>query len=339
MSTAEAGARVHAGPLDPVLATLVRSVAPDAAADLDVHVVKHRPGRRSAVFVGESEPAPGGRRVCWGVIVKRGTAARVKRLANIYEALGRALPPDAATPRAPRMLGARPERGWLALVAWPGGALAAEFDPALRCVALEGAARALASLERDRHARNHWPGRRWTVAKERVRLEETGMPLERRLGTAAHPLLEAAMGSVADADVVPAHRDLNAEQIVVGSGEPGTRWVDWDEAAWAPAGLDLGNLLAHERLAHVRGVLGAAALEMLRARTLAAYAASGGTAGTRTVESWEALACLRLAGLAAGRLAGNDPIERHPEWVVHAAPDAEEPELLLAAAAELLMPR
>ena len=42
---------------------------------------------------------------------------------------------------------------------------------------------------------------------------------------------------------VPAHRDLHAAQVVVAPGA--VRLIDLDEAAMAPAGLDVGNFLAH----------------------------------------------------------------------------------------------
>jgi Ser/Thr protein kinase RdoA (MazF antagonist) len=43
--------------------------------------------------------------------------------------------------------------------------------------------------------------------------------------------------------LVPAHRDLHPDQAVVGASA--VRLIDLDEAAMAPAGLDVGNFLAH----------------------------------------------------------------------------------------------
>jgi Ser/Thr protein kinase RdoA (MazF antagonist) len=43
--------------------------------------------------------------------------------------------------------------------------------------------------------------------------------------------------------VVPAHRDLHLAQVVVAAGA--VRLIDLDDATMAPAGLDVGNFLAH----------------------------------------------------------------------------------------------
>jgi Ser/Thr protein kinase RdoA (MazF antagonist) len=43
--------------------------------------------------------------------------------------------------------------------------------------------------------------------------------------------------------LVPAHRDLNPSQVVIVPGA--VRLIDFDEATMAPAGLDVGNFLAH----------------------------------------------------------------------------------------------
>jgi hypothetical protein len=44
-------------------------------------------------------------------------------------------------------------------------------------------------------------------------------------------------------EVVPAHRDLHPDQVVL--ARDAVRLIDLDEAAMAPAGLDVGNFLAH----------------------------------------------------------------------------------------------
>ena len=116
---------------------------------------------------------------------------------------------------------------------------------------------------------------------------------------------------------MPAHRDLNEEQVLVDPARPddARHWVDWDQASFAPAGLDLGNLLAHERLRALRRGDDAGALDPPpRAAVVAAYREAGGRARRRVVGAWEAVACLRLAALARDPAVATAAY-RNPEWV------------------------
>jgi aminoglycoside phosphotransferase (APT) family kinase protein len=151
----------------------------------------------------------------------------------------------------------------------------------------------------------------------------TGRPWPALVAPLAHALARRGEGPR-----VPAHRDLNEEQVLVDPARPGDarRWVDWDQASFAPAGLDLGNLLAHERLRALRRGDDAGALDPpSRVAVLAAYREAGGRARRRVIGAWEAAACLRLAALA------RDPAVaaaayRNPEWVPLPAGDASQAE-------------
>jgi len=57
------------------------------------------------------------------------------------------------------------------------------------------------------------------------------------------PSDEASWSPPAPDALVPAHRDLHPGQVVAAPGA--VRLIDLDEAAMAPAGLDVGNFLAH----------------------------------------------------------------------------------------------
>jgi Ser/Thr protein kinase RdoA (MazF antagonist) len=87
--------------------------------------------------------------------------------------------------------------------------------------------RALARL----HASNVLLDREWTA---RTEIDE----LARRFTSGGGRWLPPAPDTL-----VPTHRDLNPSQVVVGPGA--VRLIDFDEATMAPAGLDVGNFLAH----------------------------------------------------------------------------------------------
>jgi len=88
--------------------------------------------------------------------------------------------------------------------------------------------RALARL----HASDVLLGRSWTA---RTEIDE----LARRFTASdGGPWLPPAPDTL-----VPTHRDLNPSQVVVDAGA--VRLIDFDEATMAPAGLDVGNFLAH----------------------------------------------------------------------------------------------
>lgn len=311
------------------------------------HLIKRRPGRRQAEFIGRTRLVAGRRVVEEGWIVKTVSPGRARRLVAHYEALAAALPggePDGSGfPRVPELVDHSVAEGWLALVAFPGIALSALPEGTTRSGALRATATALARLERAEATHAHWPNRRWSVADEAARLAQLALETGWVMPPFAIVLLAALAEDEHAAGWTPAHRDLNEEQIVASPTDgnaqpiPPARWIDWDEAAIAPVGLDLGNLLAHEGLRALRS--GQRPCDV--AGILAAYLEAGGRATPRLVARWEAVACLRLA-LLARRAVHDDDGERNPEWVPVPARDpgeAERRSLALEAMARALASR
>jgi Ser/Thr protein kinase RdoA (MazF antagonist) len=99
--------------------------------------------------------------------------------------------------------------------------------------------------------------------------------------------------------LVPSHRDFHPRQIVVQTKSNTVRFIDFDDAAMAPAGLDVGNMIAHLRREHVMGArtpeVVASAIDAL----LHGYGPS--TEALVTRQMWERIALVRLACLAETR--------------------------------------
>ncbi len=94
--------------------------------------------------------------------------------------------------------------------------------------------------------------------------------------------------------LVSAHRDCHPRQLVTVAS--GVCWIDLDDAAMAPSGLDVGNMVAHLRRDAVLGRRSAGASE----RAIIAFRSGYGDTAS-DVDSWEQLSLLRLAGLADTR--------------------------------------
>lgn len=291
------------------------------------HLIKDRVGRRTVEFFGITTPSPDGPVIVEGRVRKTTDPARAVRLLERYEALAAALldgrDPAWPGPRVPAVLAAGVAAGWIESEAFPGLSLSRLPDGAARDAARTGVVRALAALEQDGTAAARWPRREWSAAREIENLARlwsaTGAPWP----AAAMPLARA-LAKDGEGARVPAHRDLNEEQVLIDPRQPadGRRWVDWDQASFAPAGLDLGNFLAHERLRALRrGADGAMLDPAAREALVEAYRQAGGQARRRVVRAWEAVSCLRLAALARNRGAAR-AVVRNPRFVPPAAPDA-----------------
>jgi len=281
--------------------------------------LKSRPGRRDSRFLGRCTRSPMGMIVRWGVVLKRSRPGRAAELQGLYDDLTSALGSGGELPAAPRVAAARPHAGWIALEAWPGVMMAGDLDPTRRERRAARLAQLIAALEGARRAQRSWPDRPWTAADEARRLHEVWEQAGEAMPDWSTELVERLAHT--GLAMVPAHRDLNAEQVIVDPSavdpEAGVhRWVDWDQAARAPAGLDLGNLLAHERLAALltHGVAGVD-YASLRWGAIAAYVEAGGRATEPALGAWEAAACLRLAGLSLQRARGDDGVTRNPDWL------------------------
>lgn len=97
--------------------------------------------------------------------------------------------------------------------------------------------------------------------------------------------------------LVCSHRDFHPRQVVVGSAPPvHVTFIDLDDAAMAPAGLDVGNMTAHLRREAVCGRRSRAVSEAAIEAFLSGYGAL-----PADLETWEVLALTRLAGLAESR--------------------------------------
>lgn len=284
------------------------------------HVIKRRPGRREAMFLGRTRLVDGRREVEEGWFVKTVRPERVARLIAHYHALAAALAqggPDAPRlPRVPPLVDSCAAEGRLVLGAFPGAALSALPEGPRRAGELARSAAALAALERSDTARALWPSREWSATHE----AEGITSLAEELACALPPFAPALFARLAESEhalgSAPAHRDLNEEQVIAPPAEAPAEanapvgWIDWDEAALAPIGLDLGNLLAHERLRALRNGSGS----FDGTAVLDAYRRAGGLATPRHVATWEAAACLRLA-LLARRAGRGVEGERNLEWV------------------------
>jgi len=262
---------------DPALAPYANAATQLCSGGRWVRTLRHVPGRRAAGLVA----LPDGPAV---LKVYAGPRARgnVRRL--------RVLAAGPAAALVPRVLGVDPS-GHVALLEYVAGTpLEALHGPDF-AAGCRAAGAALAGL----HGCAAPLDRRWTLDDELAVLRRSCPP---RL--AAPGQLTAMAGELAGAAAghpVPAHRDCHPGQAVVTGG--GTvRWIDLDEAALAPAGLDFGNLLAHldrDRLLRARPGAEVAA-------AAAAFAIGYGRVppGAR---AWRRLSLARLAGLAETRFA------------------------------------
>ena len=98
-----------------------------------------------------------------------------------------------------------------------------------------------------------------------------------------------------EAALVPSHRDCHPRQLVVDGDR--VAWIDLDDCAMAPAGLDVGNMLAHLTRERITGRRSEMATIAARSAFLDGY----GDIDTATCRRWERLSLLRLAGLAETR--------------------------------------
>ena len=137
--------------------------------------------------------------------------------------------------------------------------------------------------------------RRWEWDQEVAQLRRGAVP-------ATTDLVETLVSStrwLSGAALVPAHRDFHPRQVVLGA-DRSVAFIDLDDAAMAPRGLDIGNMLGHlvrERATGARSVaVAAAAGEAF----LEGYGTCAGI-DDGVVTAWTMLTVARLAGLAESR--------------------------------------
>jgi Ser/Thr protein kinase RdoA (MazF antagonist) len=264
---------IHAGAVESLL---------DPAAT--VHALRHVTGRRVTSLVERPDGSPCVPKV-FGSPRARGNHRRLVALAATPVA-----------PFVPRPLAVHPD-GHAHLVTWDAGTSLDALDDRAFVVACGR----LGVVTRCLHASGARLDRTWTLDDELTQLcrRATGRTARHTAAAASSP----AVAALAAQPLVPCHRDLHPRQVVV-DRDGGVHLIDLDDAAFAPAGLDVGNLVAHlwrETIVAGRTArVVAAAVEAL----LDGYGQT-----VRELATWEHLALLRLAGLAESR-------HRRVDWAV-----------------------
>lgn len=197
-------------------------------------------------------------------------------------------------PLVPHSLGHDPS-GRVAVLGHQPGVVLDRLDDARFVAASADAGAALRRL----HDSGAALDREWTLVDELAQL--------RRRATAdtlpMAAMLEQCAGDRTAATLVPSHRDCHPRQLVVTSSS--VHWIDLDDCAMAPRGLDLGNMAAHLTREGVIGRRAPHVAAAARERFLAGYGAHRDVAD---LARWELLSIVRLAGLAETR--HGSPAER-----------------------------
>lgn len=249
----------------------------DAATDLCpdgrfIRLLRYLPGRRAASLVDTRQ----------GLAVlkvfasprARGNDRRLRLLAD-----------TPVRDQVPRTLGVDDD-GHVSLVSWREGTIYDEVDDDQFVAAAHQVGEALHAL----HNCGALFDREWTIDREALQLRRRATPAT----AAAADEVIAATVHVTTEPLVPAHRDCHPRQVVC--VEEQVFWIDLDDAAMAPAALDIGNMVAHLRRdaclgRRDRDVTDDAITELRRGY--------GPVAGD--VDGWTRLALVRLAGLAESR--------------------------------------
>ncbi|GAA2738757.1 hypothetical protein GCM10009867_31540 [Pedococcus aerophilus] len=234
-------------------------------------MLRHLPGRRAALLA-ERESTP--------LVVKVFSSPRARGNHRRLEAMGRA----GLAAITPASLGVA-ANGHVGVLTYTPGQVLDIVDDDQFLVGASGAGLALARL----HQSGTELDRSWTWQDE----------VDQLVRRAPASLLPVAWGAqhrpLRTGPLVPSHRDFHPRQIVL-TLDHTVRLIDLDDAAMAPAGLDVGNMVAHlrrEALVHGRA---SCLVETAVRAFLSAYGAT--PAG---LEQWVQLALIRLAGLAETR--------------------------------------
>lgn len=249
-------------------------VEPGSAVDAVVvgEVLRHLPGRRATCSA-----VRGGDPVVVKVFVSPRARGNDRRLRSLAEAgLGDLVPASLGVAADGRVgvLGFRP------------GAVLDTVDDATFVEASRAVGVALARL----HGSGAELDRAWTHADEVSQLLRR---VPESVDAAARFVAALPVGEVG---LVPSHRDLHPRQVVVGERADKVAFIDLDDAALAPPGVDVGNMVAHLRREALVGRRTVAVAEAAVAAFLTGYAAP-----PPDLAVWERLALVRLAGLAETR--------------------------------------
>lgn len=189
----------------------------------------------------------------------------------------------------PRSLGCDPS-GHVGLVSYQEGEILDTLpdDAFVRAAGLGGVA-----LRRLHHSGAMFD-RTWT------RDDELDLLRKRTPASMQHVLAGLDLAGDADLDgpLVSAHRDCHPRQLVA-TPTGSVAWIDLDDAAMAPAVLDVGNLVAHLTRESVLGRRSLAVTAEAQAAFLAGY--RWPAERCPVLARWVQLSLLRLAGLAETR--------------------------------------
>lgn len=265
----------HPAVTDPALAPHAAGadeVAPGASAGA---VLRHLPGRRVATAVHLAD----GRHAVLKVFASprgRGNDRRLSALAAT--AVAGSVPTSLGVDRA----------GHVSLISWAPGQVYDEVDDDTFVAVAGDIGRSLAALHRSGAAID----RSWTVDDELVQLLRRATPRSRPLADAvvSDPMVDRARLE----PLRTAHRDCHPRQVVVDGLHP--RWIDLDDCAMAPPGLDVGNFLAHLRRDAAIGRRDTAATRA----AIRAFVEGYGELPSTTAW-WETASLARLVGLAESR--------------------------------------
>lgn len=142
--------------------------------------------------------------------------------------------------------------------------------------------------------------RLWEWEQEVTQLRRGAVP-------ATTDLVETLVSStrwLGGAALVPAHRDFHPRQVVLGA-DRSVAFIDLDDAAMAPRGLDIGNMLGHLVRERATGARPVAATTAASEAFLEGYGACAGI-DEGLVTAWTMLTVARLAGLAESRHGDTD---------------------------------
>ncbi|MDQ1635119.1 MAG: hypothetical protein QOJ32_1928 [Frankiaceae bacterium] len=236
-----------------------------------------------------------GRRVAYRVRV--GGADRVVKVFRSARASGNARRVAAirATPAGdvvPQPLAVRGD-GHVALAEYVHGSLLTQLKGAEFVAGCRAAGEALGRLHRSGAVLD----RTRNLDDELTQLRASRTP---RTTATLDRVIDGAVCS--DGHLVPSHRDCHPAQVVVGTQ---VWWIDLDDAAMAPPGLDVGNFLAHLDREEVLVQRSPAEASAAGAAFLSGYGARPPDLGV-----WRRLTSARLAVLAETRQGRRDWTER-----------------------------
>jgi Ser/Thr protein kinase RdoA (MazF antagonist) len=264
---------------DPALAPFREAAEGLVSRPGRVTLLRHLAGRRATSMVTTAD----GEQTVLKVFASPRARGNHRRLSALADALG---------PLVPTSHGIDPT-GHASLLGWQPGVALDELDDAAFVAAAEPAGAALGAL----HRCGAELDRSWHLDREVEQLvrratARTADDIERLLGSGRFHHLGTESS-------VPSHRDMHPRQIVVDGAE--VAFIDLDDATSAPAGLDVGNFVAHLRR---EGALGRRDLVVVDAAVDAFLGGYGDLPPTWA--DWCELSLWRLVGLAESRHGRSD---------------------------------